>query len=224
MDMPMGPYSVAMISGLPVAGMMQLPDETMPVFWGFYVTVSDVDATIEKAVANGGVLIEPAFDIPGTGRMAVLQDPQGAVFSLIKYEESDEALPPRKWDDNFQTHGAFSWFELRVPDADAVADFYSELFGWTYDRQEMAMGPYTMVNVGETGIGGLLSVDPKEMPPHWGAYVTVDDIDAFAVIVGAQGGKVLFPVQDVPGVGRMTMISDPQGGIIAAMQYQPMES
>jgi len=57
-------------------------------------------------------------------------------------------------------------------------------------------------------------------PPHWGAYVTVDDVDATARRAEELGGKVLVPPQDIPGVGRFCVVQDPQGAVISAMTYE----
>jgi uncharacterized protein len=57
----------------------------MPPAWGCYVTVDDVDATLEKCAALGGKVLVPPMDVPTVGRMAVIQDPQGATLSVITY-------------------------------------------------------------------------------------------------------------------------------------------
>ena len=92
-------------------------------------------------------------------------------------------------------HGTFSWMELATTDAAAAKKFYGELFGWKFD--DMPMGPdavYTMANLGEGKVVGALYKMGAEMagiPPHWGSYVTVDDVDARTKKVTAAGGKVV---------------------------------
>ena len=123
--------------------------------------------------------------------------------------------------DVFRTHGAFSWSELMTGDPQAAAAFYGPLFGWQVQAMDMGGGPYHLVKVGETAVAGIMKT-PAEAgptPPAWGCYVTVNDVDATLAQAAALGGKVLVPAMDVPGVGRMAVIADPQGAALSVMQY-----
>jgi predicted enzyme related to lactoylglutathione lyase len=126
--------------------------------------------------------------------------------------------------DVFKTHGAFSWSELTTTDPKAAAEFYGGLFGWSFRDMGEAMGHYGVVNVGDKGVGGIMGHPPgaPPMPPHWGCYVTVDDCDATLAKCTALGGKVLVPAMDVPTVGRMAVIQDPQGATLSVIQYLAM--
>lgn len=121
----------------------------------------------------------------------------------------------------FQQHGAFSWAELMTTDVKGAEDFYTKLFGWT-----MADGPvdgmeYRVISAGGQGVGGIMTLPPgkEQMPPNWGTYVTVEDVDATAKMAQELGGKVLMPPQDIPTVGRFTLLQDPQGAVISAISY-----
>lgn len=81
-----GTYYIAMIGGVPAAGLMAHTDnmpEGTPSHWRSYIHVSDVDATVDAAVAAGGMLIYEAFDIPGVGRIGGFLDPQGCATNVI---------------------------------------------------------------------------------------------------------------------------------------------
>lgn len=124
--------------------------------------------------------------------------------------------------DAFQTHGAFSWNELMTPDPAAAAHFYHQLLGWTFDTMEMGMGPYRVVKVGEAAMGGIMGTPPDApagMPPVWGCYVTVDNADETAGECAALGGKVLMPPTDIEGVGRFSVLQDPQGAVFSVIAY-----
>jgi predicted enzyme related to lactoylglutathione lyase len=123
--------------------------------------------------------------------------------------------------DVYKTHGAFSWSELMTTDPKAAAEFYSGLFGWTFKDMGEAMGHYHVASVGDTQVCGVMSMPPDAppMPPAWGAYVTVADLDASVTRCTQLGGKVLVPPMDVPTVGRMAVIQDPQGATLSVMQY-----
>jgi predicted enzyme related to lactoylglutathione lyase len=123
--------------------------------------------------------------------------------------------------DVFKTPGAFSWSELLTTDPAAAAGFYSKLFGWTVKEPNAAMGGYRVVNVGEQDVAGIMELPAggPAMPPHWGCYVTVADADQTSALCLTLGGKVLVPAMDVPGVGRMVVLQDPQGAVISAIAY-----
>jgi len=123
--------------------------------------------------------------------------------------------------DVYKTHGAFSWSELMTGDPAAAAAFYGPLFGWRVETVDMGGGPYHLLKVGETAIGGIMKTPAEAgpMPPAWGCYVTVEQVDATVARVTALGGKVVVPAMDIPGVGRMAVIADPQGATLSVMQY-----
>jgi predicted enzyme related to lactoylglutathione lyase len=120
-------------------------------------------------------------------------------------------------------HGAFGWIELLTPDAAGAKEFYAKLFGWSL-RDEPAGGmAYTVIRQDGNEVGGIMTI-PDEVrqmgvPPHWGIYVTVDDVDAVAVKAGQMGGKVLKPPMDIPGVGRFCVLMDPQGAVLQVITY-----
>lgn len=125
-------------------------------------------------------------------------------------------------DEQFSQHGAFSWCDLMTTDVVAAKAFYASLFGW--DMEDMAMPDmtYTVVKAGGKGVGGITAMPPdaQGMPPMWGVYVTVSDVDATARTAEQLGAKLLVPPQDIPDVGRFCVIQDPQGAVISAITYK----
>lgn len=124
--------------------------------------------------------------------------------------------------DPFTTPGAFSWAELSTPDPAAAADFYGALFGWA--TQSMDMGgptPYRVVSVGQQGVAGIMGPPPSapNLPATWGVYITVADCDAAVSRCTELGGRCMVPPMDVPGVGRMAVLQDPQGAVFSVMAY-----
>ncbi len=122
--------------------------------------------------------------------------------------------------DPMKQHGVFSWNELMTTDVEAAKSFYSALFGWQIRDADGPM-PYSMAKVGEQDVAGIMPMAPEAQgqPPAWGAYVTVDDVDACASKTEQLGGKVVLPAQDIPDVGRFAVISDPQGAILMIITY-----
>ena len=123
--------------------------------------------------------------------------------------------------DVYKTHGAFSWSELMTSDPAAATAFYGELFGWTVQTSDMGTGPYHEMKLGDTSVAGVMGMPPDAppMPPHWGCYVTVNNVEDTVAKCSALGGKTLVPPMDVPGVGRMAVIQDPQGAMLNVMAY-----
>jgi len=91
MEIPQGKYYILKSGGEPVGGIMKKPEgsEKMPDFWGTYITVNDVDATLQKAEEAGGKAVYPPMDVPGVGRMCAITDRTGAMVSIITYEETE---------------------------------------------------------------------------------------------------------------------------------------
>jgi len=118
-------------------------------------------------------------------------------------------------------HGAFSWNELMTTDVDAAKIFYGELFGWTLEDLKTCDMGYTMARAGDKEVAGLMTMPPEagDMPPTWGAYVTVNDVDASAKQAEALGGKIMLAPRDIPDVGRFCVICDPQGAALALITY-----
>jgi len=118
-------------------------------------------------------------------------------------------------------HGAFSWNELMTSDVPGAKAFYSELLGWTLSDMESSCGSYTMARAGDTEVAGIMATpsEAQGMPPAWGAYVTVDDVNAMPARVESLGGKVILPPQDIPEVGRFMVMQDPQGAVLMLITY-----
>jgi predicted enzyme related to lactoylglutathione lyase len=129
-------------------------------------------------------------------------------------------------DQKLARHGMFSWFELQTSDVAAAAAFYSALFGWTTEEMAMPGLPYTVISAGGEQVGGIMAIPPqaKGMPPAWGIYVSVDDVDALAKKARQLGGEAVVPPTDIPKVGRFAVLKDPQGAMITVITYVKKEA
>jgi predicted enzyme related to lactoylglutathione lyase len=123
--------------------------------------------------------------------------------------------------------GAFSWPELATSDQQAGVAFYRSLFGWDIKEAPLGGGEtYSMFTMRgrEVAAAYTMRADERQMgiPPHWNAYVTVDDVDATAERAPVLGGKVIAPPFDVMDAGRMAVIQDPTGAYFQI--WQPKRS
>ncbi len=122
---------------------------------------------------------------------------------------------------SMKQHGAFSWNELMTTDVDGAKKFYNKLLGWSMqDIPACDMG-YTMAKAENTEVAGIMNIpdDFSSMPPTWGSYVTVNNVDKQAALAEKLGGKIVLAPQDIPEVGRFAVISDPQGAILSLITY-----
>ncbi len=123
--------------------------------------------------------------------------------------------------------GEFSWNELITTDTASAQSFYTQLFGWKAEpfnpSGAPAGGPPYMVfktPANAMGVGGMMACPKPGMPAQWHAYVVVKSVDATVAQATRLGGKVLMPAMNIPQVGRVAMIQDPQGAAIGLHQLQ----
>lgn len=111
--------------------------------------------------------------------------------------------------------GRFFWYDVMTTDTAAAAEFYREAVGWQTQDSGTPGYDYTLFTVDGRGVAGLMPIpeDARKagVPPCWMGYIAVDDVDATAVRLEREGGKVHRPPADVPGVIRFCVVSDPQG-------------
>jgi predicted enzyme related to lactoylglutathione lyase len=212
-----GSYTLFVSGSRQLAGLMALPEDAKkmgaPPNWLTYVGTTDVDETARLATSLGARVLKAPEDIPGAGRFAVLQDPQGATFGVYKSSQSPgtDAVP---------VMGDFSWHELATTDAKAAFGFYQRLFGWeeTSAMDMGEMGVYQMFGQSKQGrtLGGLFN-KPSQMPgpPAWVAYIKVPDARKTADAIKKAGAKVINGPMEVPGGDWIAQGIDQQGAMFA---------
>ncbi|MEG3180925.1 VOC family protein [Sphingomonas sp. LT1P40] len=183
--------------------------------WLGYVGVDDVDATVENLKAAGGAIHMPPHDIPGVGRMAMVADPQGVPFYVMRGASDEDSTA-------FQRMGLghVSWNELQTSDATAAFDLYNTLFGWEKAGGiQMPWGEYSFLrnkDAGEAMDAVWGAMMPREKPEHpvgWTFYFRVPDIEAAHATVSELGGTPLTDPMEVPGGERVFHATDPHGAV-----------
>jgi hypothetical protein len=210
-DQPGVDYRIFSAGGTPVAGHMKLPDGAaemgMRPGWLGYIGVDDVDAAVASIVGSGGKVHMPAMDMEGVGRMALVADPQGVPFYVMRgeSEEASTSFAPKE-------AGRCNWNELSTPDPDGALAFYTARFGWEKgDVMPMGeMGGYQFINHGGGMIGAIMS-NPPGRPAGWNFAFGVRDIDGAPARITAGGGTVQHGPIEVPGGDFVVMASDPHG-------------
>lgn len=204
-------YTMISSGGQRHGGFGQAQEGAPPPHWLSHVRVEKLEDTIEKAKRAGGKLAAGPFEMSDVGRMAIIADPQGAYVSL--YEPTNEGPVPE---------GVFVWDELGTSDADGAQRFYEEVFGWTTTDMGADYGGYRVFSRGETRIAGLMKNPDDSVPPHWHPYVAVDDADATVAKAAELGGSALAEPMDVPKIGRVAVLRDPQGATFGIIKPEPM--
>jgi uncharacterized protein len=218
-DLPVGDgvhYSMQRVGGRDVAAISPQPqqqrDAGVPPTWNSYVAVTDADATAERASELGATVHAPPFDVMDAGRMAVIQDPQGAFFMVWQSGQHHGA-------GLVNASGALSWNELASPDLDASSNFYGELFGWEIAQFEGSPEPYLAISNQQRGNGGIRELAPPGTPPHWLVYFATDDLDSALAKVADLGGTAIAGPIDIQ-IARIAVVQDPQGAVFALYDGQ----
>ena len=149
----------------------------------------------------------PANDIPDVGRIAMVADPQGNPFYIMRgsVDQVSTSFAPDK-------PGHTAWNELQTSDLEAATSFYTDMFGWTLgDVMPMGeMGDYQFIDHGGRMIGAMMKAPPGA-PGGWGFAFHNRDVDAAVDRIRELGGKVDQGPMEVPGDQRAVMATDPEG-------------
>jgi uncharacterized protein len=212
-DRPVGDgmfYSMQLLDGTPVAAIATQPEAQreagVPPLWNSYVSVDSADAVAARAKELGAGVHAPPFDVMDVGRMAVIQDPQGAFFMLWEPREHVGA-------GLVNVPGALVWNELQSPDLDASASFYGALFEWDIEQAEGMEDRYLTIKNGAANNGGMRELTPPS-PPSWLVYFGVQDVEQALARLEELGGSKLSDVIDI-GIAKLAVVADPQGAVFA---------
>ena len=232
MDTPGERFFIATIHDDSAAGLGELPVGHPPVpAWNTYIAVTNADEAVAKAQAAGGEVVAPGFDVVDAGRMAILKDPQGALFCVWQAGRTKGAKIVNE-------HGAVNFNTLHTSDVEGAKRFYGEVFGWTtlplagsefwtlpgYGDYLETRNPGLRAGAAEMGAAGFEDVVAVLEPltdgrsSHWHVTFAVDSADEAAATATKLGGQVLVAPLDAPFV-RVTVLADPQGTPFTASQF-----
>jgi predicted enzyme related to lactoylglutathione lyase len=120
------------------------------------------------------------------------------------------------------SHGRFYWNELMTRNVEGAKKFYNDTLGWSFDGMPMpdGGGTYWLATMDGTPVGGILDISASQfgtMPESWMAYIAVDNVEARVKKATAAGAKLMKPIFEVPGVGRIAILLEPGGAAIGWM-------
>ena len=233
-----GHYFTARLPGGDVAAISSVPEGAPPsAMWNTYIWVESADETAAKVTAAGGSVLTEPFDVMEAGRMAVVADPDGAVFCVWQAKEHRGAAVVNE-------PGSLNFNDLYARDLESAERFYGSVFGWRvlelgdgrlwtlpgYGDHLEALNPGMREGMAEMGapegfedvVASLGSLDAQTpgAAPHWGVTFAVDHADATAKHAAELGGRVIAEPLDAPWT-RVTVLADPQGATFTAAQFVP---
>jgi predicted enzyme related to lactoylglutathione lyase len=219
-DSPMGSgpediYTRLQIDGDDVGALYKmLPEQAsqgMPPNWLCYVSVASADEAGRKVRELGGTVVAQPFDVMSYGRMAMFQDPAGAMFAVW---QAGTHLGAQRVNEP----GALSWCELATRNTEEAGRFYAGLFGWGLKGRTDF--PYTEFMLGQRAIGGMyaLPLGTADIPPNWMVYFQTADCDGTAARAKSLQGEAIVGPKDIPSVGRFAVLQDPQGATFSIIQ------
>jgi uncharacterized protein len=204
-----GHYTIVSKDGKQVAAISTAQDPGPP-RWTTYVNVDDVDDVARKAEAAGGKVLMPPMDVMGEGRMAMFADTTGAIIAAWQ--------PARHIGAQLVTEpGALAWTELSTSDLAKSKAFYAAVFGWGWAGAD----EYAEAQVNGRTIAGVMPRrpdTPEGVPDNWLVYFGTADVDGDTGRASGLGATVLVSPMDIPGIGRFSVLMDPQGATFALFQ------
>ncbi|MFI9816143.1 VOC family protein [Saccharothrix variisporea] len=201
-------YTIALVDGVPVAGLYP-PSAATPPGWLLYLHTADLDRTSALAAELGAKTVMGPLEIPGKGHVQLVTDPAGAVVGFWQATADESVLVGRP--------GALAWQEVVTRDTEVADAFYRSVFG--YEERQVGDGEqldYKVWSVGGTEVAGRLRMGPDfppDLTPHWMVYFAVSPevgTDKAAEQATALGGTVDVQPFDSP-YGRIAVVRDPYG-------------
>ena len=208
-------YTLAFSDGDPVGGMLQREhtyQKEKGSRWVGIISVADVKAAAHYAVDHGGKVIVPPRVLAGRGEVALLADPEGAPFGVMRSSSGD---PP-----DFQAEDRqWMWIELWAKDPEKMAQFYSGLAGYEIESTERPDGRTDyLLATGDYVRCSIIPSPAPSLPSAWLPYLRVNDVKAAAAQVAQAGGRVVLAPDPKVREGRVALVEDPAGAPIGLAQ------
>ena len=215
-DDPKAKYTTIIFNDRPIGGIVyvaDLEDGSSPSQWMSYLSVEDVDQAVEFFRKNGGTILREAWDQPDRGRMAIVQDAQGALLALLR---SDAGDPQDTEPINF----GWLWHEYLTTDLTDARPFYESLAGYQIESMPVREGYlYYVLRKAEKPRAGMTQVPWEGVKPNWLVYILAEEVQPVVDRVKSLGGEVLIAPNVELRKGSVALVSDPSGGVFAIQKW-----
>jgi uncharacterized protein len=213
---PKTKYTTITFNGHPIGGIVyveELDDGSNPSQWMSYLSVQNVDSAVHFFRNNNGTILREAWDQPDRGRMAIVQDAQGALLALLR---SDTGDPVDKEPVNF----SWLWHEYLTTDAAVALDLYKDFIG--YESESIPVRDnyfYYVLSMSGKSRAGMSQVPWEGVKPNWLVYILVEEVQPVVDKVLSLGGEVLLAPSAELRKGSVALVSDPSGGVFAVQKW-----
>jgi uncharacterized protein len=214
-----GGYVIASNDERPLCGMFQRPrpagqDEAKPRWIGF-ISVRSVEQAQRAVTKAGGRVMAPAQAFPKRGEQAILSDPEGAIFGVLKSSSGD---PP----DFLADPGDWIWVQLLSRDGRKAAEFYRAVAGYEIVENTTTnrLSDFVLTSKGYArATVRTLPADAEKVRPTWLPFVRVKNAAEAATRAGQLGGKVLIDAKPELLGGRVAVVADPTGAAVGLLEW-----
>lgn len=180
--------------------------------WMPLMSVEDPDRAARTVKAEGGQVLVAPTDLPGRGQVAILSDPEGTPFGVIRANGGDP-------DDYLAEINEWVWLELWTLEPQRAARFYAALSGGEIeDETDDAGKPYHQLSSDGYGRASIRATPFPKRPPVWIPFLRVADAGATATRVKDSGGRLVIEPRADRLDGRVAICIDPGGapfGVLA---------
>ncbi len=222
-------YFLIRHNGKAIGGMIdqtRLPTKADISQWVALFSVADIAKAAQQVAASGGTVFTPPTSLGNRGEIAVVADPQGALFALLQTTNGDPVDSVE-----LSSAGDFFWHELWTGEIDSAVAFYSKLAPYQIERKTLSSEGeninYVVMNTQQHKRGGIRANPFEGLPPIWVNYLKITDeaeLDRILEKVESLGGEILVPAVPRPNGGTVAMISGPSGAGIALQTWKDEES
>lgn len=196
-------YVFAINDGQTIAGFSQLDNSENSSHWLALVSVNNVDSVIKQTRQSGGEVLVGNTTIEGRGNIAVLSDPQGAVFSVIDTSNGDPNAT--------NANNSWIWQEVWSDDPKANREFYQSIYPYEAAEKTLFGTNYSYIKTDNQPVVGFVEKPDAEIGNTWVNYIKVADVDATLLKVTAAGGLVLMAPNEKVRSGTVAIIRDSNG-------------
>jgi len=209
-------YSLVMNAGKAIAGIFNVEPpggEQDGATWIALMSVNDLEQTLKIVKASGGSVEQGPVEIAQRGQHALIKDPEGALFGVLKSDSGDPV------DQDVPISGIF-WVDLFTRDVEKMAEFYSKLAPYTVTEREVTESVNGRLLTAQ-GIprAGIVPVDEEANRSAWIPYVRVENIEAtMEKVVSGGGFAIVAPDKDLLD-GNLAVFVDPNGGVTGIVKW-----
>jgi predicted enzyme related to lactoylglutathione lyase len=208
-----GKYVFIRQNGKAIGGIAEVKQATNVSQWISHVSTEDVDGTAAKAAAAGGRVVVKPFAVGERARVAVLVDPQGAPFGVVRLNPGDPVVTETP------AVNTWLWHELWTGDKAKASAFYAGVLGYQAGSVSGPFGTAEVLKAGDKLRGGVQQLPNANVKPNWLPYVRVDDAKALAARATELGGKVLVAPSPDLRSGSVALMVDPTGAALALQEW-----